>query len=92
MFIASAIFQKNMSNKTALCQVVKKSWHSIAYIAILKQSLSLRIPDSYDAKIAKICHLWTLLPVIQLNDHIYRPERPNIVFFCNFCNITIRYP
>ncbi len=25
----------------------------------------LRIPDSYDAKIAKICNLWTLCPVIQ---------------------------
>ena len=31
----------------------------------------LRIPDSYDAKIAKICYLWTLLPVIQLKDHIF---------------------
>ncbi len=26
----------------------------------------LRIPDSYDAKIAKICNFWTFWPVIQL--------------------------
>ncbi len=26
----------------------------------------LRIPDSYDAKIAKICDFWTFWPVIQL--------------------------
>ncbi len=26
----------------------------------------LRLPDSYDAKIAKICNLWTFWPVIQL--------------------------
>ena len=26
----------------------------------------LRIPDSYDAKIAKICNLWTFWPVIKL--------------------------
>ncbi len=26
----------------------------------------LRIPDSYDAKIAKNCNLWTFWPVIQL--------------------------
>ncbi len=31
----------------------------------------LRIPDSYDAKIAKICYLGTLWPVIQLKDHIF---------------------
>ncbi len=28
--------------------------------------LKLRIPDSYDAKIAKFCYLWTFWPVIQL--------------------------
>ncbi len=26
---------------------------------------ALRLPDSYDAKIAKICNLWTFWPVIQ---------------------------
>ncbi len=26
----------------------------------------LRIPNSYDAKIAEICNLWTFWPVIQL--------------------------
>ena len=31
----------------------------------------LRMPDSYDAKIAKICYLWTLCPEIQLKDHIF---------------------
>ncbi len=25
----------------------------------------LRLPDSYDAKVAKICNLWTFWPVIQ---------------------------
>ena len=31
----------------------------------------LRIPDSYDAKKAKICNPWTLWPVIQLINHLF---------------------
>ena len=30
----------------------------------------LRIPDSYDANIAKIRNFWTFLPVIQLITHL----------------------
>ena len=33
----------------------------------------LRIPDNYDAKIAKFCYLWTFWPVIQLKKHIFCP-------------------
>ena len=29
--------------------------------------ITLRIPDSYDAKIAKICNLWTFWSVIPIN-------------------------
>ncbi len=36
-----------------------------------KKKLKLRIPDSYDAKIAEICYLWTFCPVIQLKSHIF---------------------
>ena len=47
-------------------------------IAISPVFLPLRIPDSYDAKIAKICNFWTFWPVIQPINHLF-----NI--------ITIRY-
>ncbi len=30
----------------------------------------LRIPDSYDAKIAKICNLWTYWAIFQLINHL----------------------
>ena len=36
--------------------------------------LILRIPDSYDAKIAKFCYLCTLWHVIQLKKHIFQPQ------------------
>ncbi len=39
----------------------------------------LRIPDSYDAKIAKICNFWTFWPVIQLINHLFK---------CYFKNVT----
>ena len=32
----------------------------------------LRIPDSYDAKIAIICNFWTFWPVIQLINHLFK--------------------
>ena len=32
----------------------------------------LRIPDSYDAKIAKICNFWTFWPVIKLINHLFK--------------------
>ncbi len=32
----------------------------------------LRIPDSYDAKIAEICNLWTFWPAIQLTNRLFR--------------------
>ena len=61
----------------------------------LKLKRSLGIPNSYDAKIAKICNLWTFWPVIQLiNTYLlnYRPEFPELADFCYFWIITIRYP
>ncbi len=38
------------------------------------RSAHLRIPDSYDAKIAKICNLWTFWPVIQSINHLLFSE------------------
>ncbi len=32
----------------------------------------LRIPDSYDAKIVRICNFWTFWPVIQLINHLFK--------------------
>ncbi len=32
----------------------------------------LRIPDSYDAKIVKICNLWTFWPVLQLISPLFK--------------------
>ncbi len=41
----------------------------------------LRIPDSYDAKIAKFCNFWTFWPVTQLIDYLLKirqkPFLPN---------------
>ncbi len=31
-----------------------------------------RIPDSYHAKIAQICNLWTFWPVIQLINNLFK--------------------
>ncbi len=42
-------------------------WFTVSFIMKADEnslSISLRIPDSYDAKIAKICNLLTLGPVI----------------------------
>ncbi len=39
---------------------------------ITKISLHLRIPDSYDAKIAKIGNFWKFWPVIQLINHLFK--------------------
>ena len=40
---------------------------------IIITCIKLRIPDGYDdAKIAKICNLWTLWPVIQLINHLFK--------------------
>ncbi len=36
-----------------------------------KKTGELRIPDSYDAKIAKISNLWTFWPLIQVINHLY---------------------
>ncbi len=35
----------------------------------------LRIPDSYDAKIAKICNFWTFWPVIQLINDLFKIQK-----------------
>ncbi len=47
----------------------------------------LRIPDSYDAKIVKICNLWTFWPVIQLICPLFKirqkallPNTPKVRF------------
>ena len=37
-----------------------------------KHSFLLRIPDSSDVKIAKICNLWTSGPGIQLINHLFK--------------------
>ncbi len=42
----------------------------------------LRIPDSYDAKIVKICNLWTFWPVIQLISSLFKK---------GFCRILKRW-
>ena len=36
--------------------------------------VALRIPDSYDAKIAKICNFWTFWPVIRLINNLFKME------------------
>ena len=43
---------------------------------------TLRIPDSYEAKIAMICNFWTFGPVIQLINHLFK-IRPK-AFFVRF--------
>ena len=38
----------------------------LVYVTVVKYGkIPLRLPDSYDAKIAKIWNLWTFWPVIQ---------------------------
>ena len=45
----------------------------------------LRIPDSYDAKITKICNFWTFWHVIQLISHLFKMRQkaflPNAPFW-----------
>ncbi len=59
-----------------------KMGHSLCMMH--KINTSLRIPDSYDAKIAKICNLWTLWPVFQLINNLFKirqkPFLPNVGF------------
>ncbi len=54
-----------------------------------RQSLSdthpfdtLRIPDSYDAKIAKICNVWTFWPVFQLISHLFKIRQIGLFVQC----------
>ncbi len=50
---------------------ISNKFNMLTGCEIISNSLCLRIPDSYDAKIAKICYLWTTLPVIRLKDNIF---------------------
>ena len=51
---------------------------------ILYDYLLLRLPHRNDAKIAKICNFWTVWPVIQLINHLFKIEQkaflPNTIF------------
>ncbi len=47
------------------------SFHSIL-INLQYNFQNLRIPDSYDANIVKICNLWTFWPVIQLISPLFK--------------------
>ncbi len=50
------------------------------------QGICLRILDSYDAKIIKICNFWTFWPVIQLISPLFKN---NLKFqgICYTCNV-----
>ncbi len=50
----------------SMCYIYQLEWVISRSLCISSKLLNLRIPDSYNAKIAKICNLWTLWPVIQL--------------------------
>ena len=51
----------------------------------------LRISDSYDAKIAKFCNLWTFWPVIQLRTHISKSDKKTFWTKKPFCQILKRW-
>ncbi len=72
---------QNVSSKKTVCldsikMVLKSKWLKnpclfdiwFDFCAIL----TLRIPDTYDAKIAKICNIWTFLLVTQLIDNLLK--------------------
>ncbi len=50
----------------------KNTYLQSSYFCILGFSWSLRIPDSYDAKIAKICNFWTSWSIFQLIKHLFK--------------------
>ncbi len=56
-FIRAGIYQRPKLGKVRT--FIDVEWPNNSY-----NPFSLRIPDSYDAKIARICYFWTLLPVI----------------------------
>ncbi len=45
---------------------------ALTLIAKIRRLCSLRLPDSYDAKIAKIWNLWTFWSVIQSRNHLFK--------------------
>ena len=49
----------------------------------------LSIPDSYDAKVAKLCNLWTLCPAIKAINHLFKIQQELKPFLC-FCWILKR--
>ena len=49
---------------------------------LLSDLHDLRIPDSYDAKIAEICNIWTLGPVIQLMNHLFKIRQCPMLHRC----------
>ena len=49
----------------------------------------LRIPDSCDAEIAKICSLWTFWPVIQLTNHLSKIRHP-MLHRCKKCSDILK--
>ncbi len=48
------------------------------------RDIRIRIPDSYDAKIAKFCYLWTSWPVIQLKKPYFRNLTKRLFAQCYF--------
>ncbi len=53
---------------------------------------NLMIPDSYDAKIAKMEHLAKKLFGRMVYYLSYKPECPKVAYFCYFRIIAIKYP
>ncbi len=47
----------------------------IMWYSLILSKTPLRIPDSYDAKLTKMCNLWTFWPVIQLITHLAQLEK-----------------
>ena len=49
----------------------------------VKDHLNLRIPDSYDVKIAEICNLWTFGPVLQLKNYLFKIRQKDFFSQCS---------
>ncbi len=81
-------YRPDTSHCNILFHILYKScirrWVSNFTIYIPKEHTQrLRIPDSYDAKIAKICNLWTLWLVIQLINHLLKIRQKSIFAQCS---------
>ncbi len=76
-------FQIHSSLKTTISYKCLTRW---LHISLRHSSRYLRIPDSYDAKIAKICNCWTFWPVIQLISTFYIYGALGKRAFCRILN------